>query len=487
MTATPERRAPVRRIAALAAAALLASPATPALAGETHGGLRWGPCPAAAAPPVLQCATVHVPMDYARPRGPKIVVTISKLPATRPDLRRGVLLTNPGGPGAPGLGLPAPLARQLPPAVLERYDLIGFDPRGVGHSTPLTCRLTDLPADDLVYPFPGPGGSIDRNIAHARAVAGACARHGGPLMPHVTTANTARDMDRVRAALGERRISYLGWSYGTYLGAVYRQLFGDRVDRFVLDSAIDPGRIWYEQYRTMSAAADRRLDDLTAWIAARHDRYRLGDTPHAVRRRYLGLAARLDRRPVVATDGSLVTGAVLRAATFRALYDDGSFDSIATRWRDPATVPPAPPTGPGDPDVPADNGFAALYGVVCGDVAWPRDVRRYRHAVRVDRLRRPATDGMPANIWPCAFWHRAPIEEPVRLTGGGPRNTLIVQNLRDPATPATGGMRAALGAGAVEVTVDAGGHGVLGDGSCADDHALRFLAGGALPGTDQRC
>jgi hypothetical protein len=254
----------------------------------------------------------------------------------------------------------------------------------------------------------------------------------------------------------------------------------------VLDSAIDPNRIWYEQYRTMSPAADRRLDDLTAWIAARHDEYQLGATPDAVRRHYLSLADRLDRAPVTRPDGVVVTGAVLRTDTFQALYQDRRFPTIARQWRDPASAAPVPAT-PVDPAGPADNAVAALYGVVCGDVAWPRDPDRYRDAVRDDRRRWPATDGMPANIWPCAFWHRPPVEPPVRIIPGGRRNTLIVQNLRDPATPATGGLRAALGAGAVEVTVDAGGHGVLGNGSCADEHAAAFLTDGGLPAADQRC
>ncbi len=479
----------MRPAAALLTATLLVTPATPTAAATPAvppgTALRWGLCPTPKAPSALQCATLDVPMDYTRPHGRQITVTISRLPATDPGLRRGVLLTNPGGPGAAGLLLPAALAGDLPPPVRQHYDLIGFDPRGVGHSSPVTCGLTPPPGN-LLYPYPGRRGSLERNIAYARTTAAACARHGGPLLPHVTTANTARDMDRIRAALGEPRISYLGWSYGTYLGAVYRQLFADRVDRMILDSAIDPRRVWYEQYRTMSPAADRRLDDLTAWIAGRHDQYQLGTTPHAVRRHYLRLAARLDRKPVTRADGVVVTGAILRADTFRALYHDDLFATIAERWRHPAAVPP-PPTIPTDPAVPADNTTAALYGVVCGDIAWPRDISRYRAAVRDDRRRWPATDGMPANIWPCAFWHRPPTRPPVPITRSGPRNTLIVQNLRDPATPATGGMRTTLGPGAVEVTVNAGGHGVLGGGSCADHHALTYLIEGTLPDTDQTC
>jgi pimeloyl-ACP methyl ester carboxylesterase len=123
-------------------------------------------------------------MDYARPHGRRITVTISRLPATDPGLRRGVLLTNPGGPGGSGLLLPAGLAGQLPPEILQRYDLIGFDPRGVGHSTLVTCGLAEPPAADLVYPYPGSGGSIARNIAYARTTASGRAPSGSDHRPN---------------------------------------------------------------------------------------------------------------------------------------------------------------------------------------------------------------------------------------------------------------------------------------------------------------
>lgn len=222
--------------------------------------------------------------------------------------------------------------------------------------------------------------------------------------------------------------------------------------------------------------------------------YRLGATPDAVRASYLASATALDRTPLPKPGGAPITGAVLRAETFLALHNDGAFSSIAALWRDVATAlnnrqstTRTLNSTSSTTDIPRDNFFAALYGVVCGDVAWPRDIARYQRAVRQDRLRWPATDGMPANIWPCAFWHHKPIEPTIRITAGGPRNTLILQNRRDPATPATGGMRAALGTGAVQVTVDAGGHGVLGANACAGEHAVTFLISGALPTADQHC
>src|SRR5438132_3146330 len=193
--------------------------------------LQWTSCPPVAGLPDQQCATLQVPLDYGRPDGRQITVGVSRIAASNPALRRGVLLINPGGPGGSGIDLPRILALLLPQSVLDRYDLIGFDPRFVNTSTPITCGLTpeDLSA---LPPWPLPGG-VEQNAVVARDVADRCAQNAGDLLPFATTENTARDMDQIRKALGEQTISYLGYSYGTYLGAVYATLFPDRTDRVV--------------------------------------------------------------------------------------------------------------------------------------------------------------------------------------------------------------------------------------------------------------
>ncbi|MFD0891210.1 alpha/beta fold hydrolase, partial [Streptosporangium algeriense] len=182
-----------------------------------------------------QCAEVTVPLDYRRPRGRTISVAISRIRATGPAERRGVLLINPGGPG--GSGLQQVLLSGLMPTVAARYDLIGMDPRFVGRSTPIHCRwTTDTPTRSA-----GPTRrTFDEGAALMKRLADGCVRGNRGLLPYATTRNTARDMDVVRAVLGEPRLSYLGYSYGTYLGAVYTQMFGGRAGRVVLDSAVGP-------------------------------------------------------------------------------------------------------------------------------------------------------------------------------------------------------------------------------------------------------
>jgi pimeloyl-ACP methyl ester carboxylesterase len=425
-----------------------------------------------------------VPLDYRKPRGRTIDIAISRIPAS-PGQRRGILLTNPGGPGVPGLDLPSLLPVLFPADVLSRYDVIGMDPRGVGLSSPISCGVSADTPLDLLLPYPAPDGSIARNIGFARSFAAGCARHSGDLLPFITTANTARDMDLVRTALGEERLSFFGGSYGTYLGAVYASLFPQRTDRMIFDSAIDPRRVWRGFYRSWGPATALRLPDFTAWAAARDASYHLGATPRAVAGSFFALAGRLDRSPVTPPDGTVVNGNTLREYTRLQLTNDANFPALAAAWQFLATGAGAPPAIPRF----SDNYVSVLNAIACNDTAWPRDPGVYARDVAVDRRLFPITAGMPANIRPCAFWPHRPLEPPVRVTSRGPRNVLIVQNTRDPSTSWRNalGLRHALGRRAVLITVNAGGHIALGRGTCADSAAATFLVTGRLPAQDRFC
>jgi pimeloyl-ACP methyl ester carboxylesterase len=471
----------------------------------------WGECPPAepgvSRHPRQRCGTLRVPLDHRAPRGRSIGIAISRIGTAQPGSRRGILLSNPGGPGRSGLDMPSRLAARLPAEVLERYDLIGFDPRGVGHSTPITCGLDPMALTTLLMPYPAPDGGIERNLTFARDTAAACVEHSGDLLPFITTANTARDMDRIRAALGEPKLSYFGISYGTYLGAVYISLFPERGDRIVLDSAVDPGLVWRDMWRTWNEAVATRLPDFLRFAAERDSVYHLGATPEEVGRTYDRLTSALDERPLPNPDGPEVDGNMLREVTRGFLYHDDAFPILAEAWQGLADVLSEPAADTMDTDilarlnrllsaggavaaeVPADNVFAALYAVVCDDVAWPRDVALHARQVAADQRAWPATAGMPSNLWPCIAWPTLPVEPPVTVTGHGPRNVLILQNTRDPATPLVSarGLRAALGRRATMITVDQGGHGVVGLGSCADEAMHTFLATGALPERDRFC
>jgi pimeloyl-ACP methyl ester carboxylesterase len=477
------------------AAGLVAAVAPDSAHAAGPPGLVWAACPPPENPSIVrdprqECATLRVPLSYRSPRGRAIEIHVSRIATAEPGLRRGILVLNAGGPGDVGLDYPSATIGRMPQELRDRYDIVGFDPRGDGYSAPVTCDIpTDVPAD-VADGFPDADGSIDRTVPFARDLARRCVENVGVALPYINTANTARDINAIRAALGERRISYLGYSYGTYLGAVYRTLFPHRVDRMVLDGAIDPSRYGHEQVRLTGLAVELRLPDFLGWAAERDDRYGLGATPAAVRGTFDTLVARFDADPLPLPDGSTITGNRIRALTFQLLYHDATMPTLAETWQQLLAASGAAHVARPLPAIPADNQTSLIFVIQCNDGAWPRDVATYQRHVDVDRLRYPTVAGVFANIWPCAFWPRR-VEAPVRVTGGGPRNVLIVQNLRDTATPLAGaiGLRRVLGAGAVLLTVDQGGHtAYLSTAStCANDTATRYLVHGVLPAEPTRC
>lgn len=486
---------------ALSSAALAVPAAGPAgvsapVSSGSAAALAWEKC----GPEGLrqECATLTVPLDYAEPDGRQATLSVSRILSGRPEARRGVLLVVPGGPGGSGVQR---LSAKGPALVKElggAYDLVAFDPRGVGGSMKADCGLADEDRHLVnLRSWPAADGSIDVSVARSRRIAEACARNGGAELRSLTTANQVRDMDRLREALGERKVSVWGVSYGTYVTAQYAQKFPRHTDRLVLDSSADPDPRTVAQgwLRGMARGAEDRFPDFAAW-AAHPDRagegLRLAERAEDVRPLVLDLAARLDREPKPSTTpGVPLTGNLLRQALQMALYSDSQFEGFA-RLVQQAGTPGAKPVLPPALSGPMPGSDAAVtVGVICNDVKWRGSVRSYERAVAADRAAYPLTAGMPANITPCSFWKGGPVEKPTRLTDEGPSNILMIQSLRDPSTPHSEGlkMRQALGAKARLVSVDHGGHGMyLGNGNaCGDRTVTRFLLTGERPATDVTC
>ncbi|MDJ0382471.1 alpha/beta hydrolase [Streptomyces sp. G-G2] len=493
-------------LSAVTAAALTAAFAPHAEAAQVRSGqagtpaLVWRSCAQSGGPAGQECAALSVPLDYAAPSGRKVSLAVSRIRSEDPGRRRGTLVVLPGGPGGSGVQRLTQKGAALGRELAGGYDLVAFDPRGVGASTTASCALD--PQDRRLvtlrnWPLTPQEGGFAANVARAERQAAACAANGGELLRSFTTANQARDLDRLREALGERKLSAWGTSYGTYVAAVYAQKFPQRTDRVVLDSTgdPDPARVERGWLANMSPAADERFPDFAAWAAdpARAaEGLRVGEHPDDVRPLFLALAERLDRAPRPSTtEGVPLTGNLLRQAMQNALYADAAFPGLARligQAQDPAATPVLPP----ELAQPLRDEDAALaLAVVCNDVKWPTDVASYERSSAADRAAHPLTAGMPASIPACAFWKDAPTEEPTRITGAGPSNILMVQNLRDPATPYFGAlrMRAALGDRARLVSVDHGGHGVyLGNGNACGDRAVtEFLTTGHRPARDAYC
>ncbi|MFI6685643.1 alpha/beta hydrolase [Streptomyces sp. NPDC050485] len=446
-------------------------------------------------PATYQCATLKVPLDYGDPGGRAIDLAISRLRASSTKERRGVLLLNPGGPGGPGLDMPVDPVVTFPGGVKRQYDLIGFDPRGVGQSSPVGCGLTDG-EQDLERPYQA--GTFAKDVDWARTVADKCRATAGDTLRYLTTRDTAHDMDVIRAVLGEKKISYLGYSYGTYLGAVYAQMFPRRTDRFVLDSAVDPARYGRGMFQAVAQRTEPAFTRWSRWTAERHTAYQLGDTPAEVRTTFWDLIARADREPI-GFGGKALTGDGIRAgrATFfhvraaaewvaglKRAAEGKKPASSGTAGQDPGPVPPASAR-----DVPPDNNAASAWAVLCADTraSWPRDPGQYRRDAVRDKARYPLYGDFASNITPCAFWKQG--SEPA-ITVDNRVSALILQNEWDPETPLAGGraMHRAL-RGSRMITVAGGeGHGVYGLGNaCADTSATAYLTTGGLPAKDLTC
>lgn len=500
------RIAPVLAVSAVAtlvpaltpAVASAATPASKAPAAAdplkqyTQQKPKWKRCDAQS-PASYQCATLKVPLDYSRPGGKKIEIAVSRMKATSTKERRGVLLLNPGGPGGEGLGMPLYLASELPASVKKQYDLIGFDPRGVGQSSPVSCGLKE---GERNWERPYRAATFAKDVKWARTVAEKCRAKGGDALLQFTTRNTARDMDVVRAVLGEKKISYLGYSYGTYLGAVYTQMFPKRADRFVLDSAVDPQRIWRGMIQVWAESAEPAFTHWSQWTAKRHAQYKLGDTPAKVRKTFWDLVAQADRKPIE-FDGTRMTGDDIRAG--RAVFFDvvNAAETVADLKKAAAGKKPAPSRERGSSPspvppsfaraVPSDNGDASFWAVVCADTrSWPRDAEQYRRDAIRDKAKYPLYGDFASNIKPCAFWKNGP-EQATRIDNKV--GALVLQNEWDSQTPLTSGqgLRRAMKGSRMVTVLGGEGHGIYGSKSCADKTATAYLTTGRLPAKDLTC
>ncbi|MFF0449567.1 alpha/beta fold hydrolase [Streptomyces sp. NPDC004609] len=513
-------------LAPLGPAPAASATAVPAAGAVAHSSglaaparrLTWAGC-GPDAPAALECATLKVPLDYRSPGGRTIDIAVSRMATSVPGKRRGVLLLNPGGPATPGIGLPADMAKEMPKAVLERYDLIGFDPRGAGRSTPGGCGLTLDEAFRDKSPYRPE--TFGEDVAWARRVAGKCRTSPTAYrLPHITTRNTARDMDAIRTALGEQKISYLGISYGSYLGAVYTQMFPRRADRFVLDSAVDPKLAWRGLMRESARQAERAFTAWTRWTAEHAAVYGLGDTPREVRRAFWELVEKAGREPVE-LDGVLYRGDDIRREIAGQAHDPRAASSLVRALRQasskasvsrsghtgpaahPATgVPlrgsPFPATGLPDRGTGAswagtpgwDAGAAVVWSLFCGDAttSWPRDPEQYRRDAIRDRARHPLYGDFAVGIEPCAFWDSG--REPATVVDNRV-GALILQHEWDPATTAASGwgLHRAMKGSRMVFVAGGRGHGVysMDRDPCAIAQANAYLTTGRLPGKNVVC
>ncbi|QGZ51520.1 alpha/beta fold hydrolase [Streptomyces sp. QHH-9511] len=455
-------------------------------------GIHFTACPAAEKlPESVRCGTVRVPLDYADPDGTRIPLTVSRVRASGPaGSRQGALVYNPGGPGASSTYFPT--AAKLPAwkRIAAAYDLVGYAPRGVGRSAPVSCQD---PVDRAKGPTPAPTEPSEvfkqERIARAKTYAQGCAQRTGAALRHYHSLNNARDLEVLRAALGEPRLTYMGASYGTYFGALYATLFPQRVRRMVFDSPAHPAprQIWYVNNLDQSLAFERRWADFRTWAAKHHKVYGLGNTAEEVRESYEKVRVELAARPA----GGTVGPGQLHAAMLRTGYHDRFWAPRATALSRYLKGDPKPLI---EQAAPKEEGFAeeadgrAVYTAVeCNDAPWPEDFAVWdRDNTRIAEIAPFATwDNAWMNL-PCAYW-KAPRQKPldVRTAAGVLPPVLILAAERDAATPYEGALelQRRLWGAALVTERDAGTHGIGGGANaCVNGHLEKYLLTGAVPG-----
>lgn len=344
-------------VASLVAGSSVATAAT----GQAQASAKWSSCPAYSDDVIrslvvsdeqlrkfrallsrMECGTVSVPLDYRKPRGRQITIAITRIKAVDRKHRLGSLALNPGGPGAAGYLFPLQIAsmNQANEKLNDRYDLIGFDPRGTGYSTKVDCR-----AMGGQRPEPGPLTKEAARRIHDSGVAAnkACGSSDPDFLGQLTTLNSARDLDRVRIALGERKLNFLGISWGTWLGAVYRSTFPGNVGRMFLDS-VAPVNFRLDDFEDGHAAGtERNFGRMAAWIAERNDTYGFGTTSKEVLTKILALRRAYDENPKHYTDWEMVAdGATVAMLAIQSTPDWPEVAQAFKEMQDAGdTAPPA--------------------------------------------------------------------------------------------------------------------------------------------------
>lgn len=402
--------------------------------------IKWGPCEDDSLRKAhAECGMLEVPLDYADPGGEKISLAVSRVKHTVPeDQYQGAMLLNPGGPGGSGLAL-AKLGSSVPKNAGAAYDWIGFDPRGVGASKPaLSCDRDYFGYDRPDYTPDTPQKERELRDRSAR-YAQACGKSGGALLNHMKTTDSVADMESIRKALGQQRINYYGFSYGTYLGQVYGTLHPDRMRRVVLDGVINPEDVWYENNLNQDVAFDRNIKIFFDWVARYDSVYHLGTTGDQVERRFYEQKAKLDAQPA----GGVIGSDEWVDLFLQAGYEHKAWEQRAEAfagWVQRGDWQPLKKIYDSDNSPGDDNNFAVYNAVQCSDLQWPRQWNRWRVDNWITHAKAPFETW--ANAWYNASCQSWPVEpgEPVDVDGGGVQSALLINEELDAATPYPGAL-----------------------------------------------
>ncbi|HEX3545461.1 MAG TPA: alpha/beta hydrolase [Mycobacterium sp.] len=465
--------------------------------------IQWGPCKPAPSdqsrvPRGAECGMLSVPVNYDKPDGDVAQIAMIRLKATGAKI--GSLIVNPGGPGESGVEAAASLVASLPDSVRQRFDLVGFDPRGVGNSTPAVWCNSDADNDrqraDPTVQFT-PQGVAHIEQEYKDFVQRCVDKMGKDIMENIGTANVVRDLDAIRAALGDDKLTYLGYSYGTRIGSSYAEAHPDKVRAMILDGAVDPAADPTEAEIRQSAAFQKAFNDFAADCATKPD-CPLGTDPAKAVDVYHSLVNPLVKHPAKTKDPRGLSYNDAIVGTILPLYSP-------SLWRHLTQALNEIKNGTGDTMLALadlymgrdaqghyNNSTDVRVAVNCVDKPQTKDRAK---AVEEDRRTREVAPFMSygeftglAPLDTCAFWPVPPTTTPHEIHVSGLPPILIVSTTNDPATPYEQGVALARELGGRLLTFDGTQHTVVFQGNpCVDDIAARYLVDVTVPPPDAKC
>ncbi|MEU6765360.1 alpha/beta hydrolase [Streptomyces sp. NPDC046853] len=460
--------------------------------------LNWRECGV----PGFECSTMKAPLDYDKPDGPAIKLAVSRKKATGPGKRLGSLLVNPGGPGGSAIGyLQSYAALGYPEAVRAQYDMVAVDPRGVARSEPVTCldgkqmdayTQTDITPDDK--------REVTALSDSFKEFAAGCEKHSGEVLPHVSTVEAARDMDVLRSALGDKKLTYVGASYGTFLGATYAGLYPDRVGRLVLDGAMDPSLPARRMNRDQTAGFETAFQSFAKDCVSKADCPLGTESEEDAGKRLKSFFGDLDRTPIPAgdSDGRKLGEALATTGVIAAMYDEAAWPQLRTAL----TAAMKDKDGAGllalsdsyyerEGDGSYANLMFANAAVNCLDLppAFDSAADVKKSVPDFEKASPLFGEGLAWASLNCTYWPVKATGKPHRITADGAAPIVVVGTTRDPATPYHWAEALAdqLSSGKL-LTYEGDGHTAYGRGSdCIDSAINAYLLEGKAPDDGKRC
>jgi pimeloyl-ACP methyl ester carboxylesterase len=451
----------------------------------------------------VQCARLSVPLDYAKPDGDTITIGVLRRPAAEPGRRIGSLLINPGGPGAAGMATAARLHDEAKNTELgKRFDFVGFDPRGVGASEPTVKCLTDGErdaerADDDELDTSAAG--VAKVEADQKDYATKCAERTGKgtsMLANLGTRDVVKDMDVLRSVLGDEKLTYLGYSYGTRIGSTYAETYPANVRAMVLDGALDPAQDAVDELVAQGEGFQKAFDDFVAWCVRRDD-CALGQDVAAALPQFHSLVRPLGERPIDVGDGRKLSYSDAITGVIQALYADELWDYLNTgltelKNNEASTLMLLADTylerAPDGKYSTTQDAFTAIRCVDDPRITDKNVVleaqRRYKQVAPFLDDGNPPTDALDA----CAFWPVPNTSQPHLPAIAGLPPVLVISTTKDPATPYEAGVNLAKALGGGLLTFEGTQHtAFLQKVGCVDEAATRYLVELTLPPEGTRC